>query len=282
MEYKELIIGNASDTAKSTNTQFKSMKNTSNIKTTETQTKLTQENFRTSIFSVEDFLARHSALLEEGKASMIPEARCFLILQEYLKLKDLHIFSLKTSKGYSITAMGKLSPQLFKRFQNWGMIFNGWFLTANFSEFPRTGNVFIIGNIRGTARPEILPIGEDAEKIQRLSENKAVEEKISFRENKISPTLSTKMGTGGNNVPMVTRTLDANMYKGITPEGFYDKSKRNIINQGQLRRLTPVECERLLGFPDKWTEGVSDTQRYKQLGNAVTVNVIEAIIRKIK
>lgn len=43
----------------------------------------------------------------------------------------------------------------------------------------------------------------------------------------------------------------------------------------RIRRLTPTECERLQGFPDGWTEGVSDTQRYKLLGNAVTVNVIE-------
>jgi len=44
-----------------------------------------------------------------------------------------------------------------------------------------------------------------------------------------------------------------------------------------VRRLTPVECERLQGFPDDWTavQGASDTQRYKQIGNAVTVNVIE-------
>jgi len=48
----------------------------------------------------------------------------------------------------------------------------------------------------------------------------------------------------------------------------------------RIRRLTPLECERLQGFPDNWTEGVSDTQRYKMLGNAVTVNVIEAIGRK--
>lgn len=48
-----------------------------------------------------------------------------------------------------------------------------------------------------------------------------------------------------------------------------------------IRRLTPVECERLQGFPDNWTEGVSDTQRYKQMGNAVTVNVIEEIGKRI-
>jgi len=49
----------------------------------------------------------------------------------------------------------------------------------------------------------------------------------------------------------------------------------------KIRRLTPTECERLQGFPDGWTEGFSDTQRYKMMGNAVTVNVIEAIVRRI-
>ena len=41
-----------------------------------------------------------------------------------------------------------------------------------------------------------------------------------------------------------------------------------------VRRLTPVECERLQGFPDGWTDGQADSHRYKQMGNAVTVNVI--------
>jgi len=44
-----------------------------------------------------------------------------------------------------------------------------------------------------------------------------------------------------------------------------------------IRRLTPIECERLQGFPDNWASGVSDTQRYKQMGNALTVPVVEAI-----
>ncbi len=54
-----------------------------------------------------------------------------------------------------------------------------------------------------------------------------------------------------------------------------------VLNNQRIRRLTPTECERLQGFPDGWTEGVSDTQRYKQMGNAVTVNVVEAIMRKL-
>jgi len=55
--------------------------------------------------------------------------------------------------------------------------------------------------------------------------------------------------------------------------------QKNIVNA--IRRLTPTECARLQGFPDGWTEGVSDSQRYKCLGNAVTVNVIREIIKKL-
>ena len=65
-------------------------------------------------------------------------------------------------------------------------------------------------------------------------------------------TLTAFMGTGGLNTPMVAET--------------------------QVRRLTPLECERLQGFPDNWTEGQSDTNRYKQMGNAVAVPVVEWLI----
>ena len=63
-----------------------------------------------------------------------------------------------------------------------------------------------------------------------------------------------------------------------------------LIGNRRIRRLTPLECERLQGFPDMWTRyGVmdgelvwtSDTQRYKMLGNAVTVNVIADIAAKM-
>ncbi len=58
-------------------------------------------------------------------------------------------------------------------------------------------------------------------------------------------------------------------------------SMGNILTDTKIRRLTPTECERLQGFPDGWTEGISDTQRYKCLGNAVTTNVITEIGKKI-
>jgi len=60
-----------------------------------------------------------------------------------------------------------------------------------------------------------------------------------------------------------------------------------LYEKGAIRRLTPIECERLQGFPDNWTqygtEGlISDTQRYKMCGNAVTVDVVKAVGEKIK
>lgn len=48
-----------------------------------------------------------------------------------------------------------------------------------------------------------------------------------------------------------------------------------------VRRLTPMECERLQGFPDNWTEGQADSHRYKQMGNAVAVPVVQWIIDRI-
>ena len=58
-------------------------------------------------------------------------------------------------------------------------------------------------------------------------------------------------------------------------EKYCDNTKTNI------RKLTPNECRKLQGFPSDWKQVVSDTQAYKQFGNAVTVNVIYEVARKI-
>ena len=50
-----------------------------------------------------------------------------------------------------------------------------------------------------------------------------------------------------------------------------------LIDKMRIRKLIPKECERLQAFPDDWTSGLSDTQRYKCMGNAVTVSVVKFI-----
>lgn len=130
-------------------------------------------------------------------------------------------------------------------------------------------------------------------------------------------TLQARMGTGGNNMPMLMRMREGKPGGGKGPlisddksltiatandqvlfvqayDEFNDsvgdthhtlrsgtKQSTGVITESQVRRLTPVECERLQGFPDDWTAGQSDSARYKQMGNAVAVPVVEWLIQNI-
>jgi DNA-cytosine methyltransferase len=60
------------------------------------------------------------------------------------------------------------------------------------------------------------------------------------------------------------------------------QDKHGVLIEGYIRKLTPIECERLQTLPDNYTEGVSNTQRYKMLGNGWTVDVIAHIITGLK
>ena len=79
--------------------------------------------------------------------------------------------------------------------------------------------------------------------------------------------------------------LDANYFKGGNLKSYFEKNRRQLVfldnDHISYRKLTPIECERLQTLPDNYTEGVSNTQRYKMLGNGFTVKVIEHILQKI-
>ena len=62
----------------------------------------------------------------------------------------------------------------------------------------------------------------------------------------------------------------------------YDRHEWDSVDELHWRKLTPLECERLQTFPDNYTEGVSNTQRYKMLGNGFTVRVIEHILKNME
>jgi len=181
--------------------------------------------------------------------------------------------------------------------------------------------VFIVGNLGGEPRPQVFPFdGDDGEADGVNRTKNRTEQPQAFRVRGVDGVSSTLQGEAGGTgaktgLYMIDEIVDSLKQQGLEPtEKGWDSldelqseeriaktvrsggrksphgSKQNWDSYkvgGRIRRLTPTECERLQGFPDGWTaEGVegeiSDTQRYKTLGNAVTVNVVRAIMEHLE
>lgn len=114
----------------------------------------------------------------------------------------------------------------------------------------------------------------------------------------ICPTRTARMGTGGNQVNAVcisgddvADTLDASHYKGCGERGF--KERTVVADRADVRRLTPLECERLQGYPDGWTDigewvdsrgkrhQTTDSARYKALGNSIALPYWRYLLKRI-
>ena len=81
----------------------------------------------------------------------------------------------------------------------------------------------------------------------------------------------------------IARPLTATMHKMHRADtDNYISTEYKPANKTNVRRLTPLECERLQTLPDNYTEGISDTNRYKCIGNGWTVDVIAWILSYLK
>ena len=117
--------------------------------------------------------------------------------------------------------------------------------------------IYLIGHLAGRSIPGVFPIGEIAKDSSKKTRN----------------------------IYDYSRTI-LRGYKNSTSTGSFIKTKDN-----KIRYLTEIECERLQGFPDNWTQygdyngrikRISKTQRYKLIGNAVTVDIVELIAKRLK
>jgi site-specific DNA-cytosine methylase len=92
---------------------------------------------------------------------------------------------------------------------------------------------------------------------------------------------STGVITPSTNDVMPTLTAANNPSR--SPQSTEVTAQIEVMNRvmSVVRRLTPTECERLQGFPDGWTAGQADSNRYKQMGNAVAVPVVQWIINNV-
>ena len=133
----------------------------------------------------------------------------------------------------------------------WQLLNTSWLLPQN------RERIYLIGHIAGRSIPGVFPIGEIAKDSSKKTRN----------------------------IYDYSRTI-LRGYKNSTSTGSFIRTKNN-----KIRYLTEIECERLQGFPDNWTQygdyngaikPIAKTQRYKLIGNAVTVDIVELIAKRLK
>jgi DNA (cytosine-5)-methyltransferase 1 len=90
--------------------------------------------------------------------------------------------------------------------------------------------------------------------------------------------LNDSKESGGKQPYMQNRIYDS---ENISPALTQFSDRLNTTHSYRIRRLTPLECMRLQGYPDSYIKPCSDTQTYKQAGNSITVNVMKAIIKNL-
>ena len=186
-----------------------------------------------------------------------PRGNIFFEVARILDTKRPKLFLLENVKGLLSHDGGRTFSIILATLDELGYDVQWQVLNSkNFGVPQNRERVFIVGHLRGTPRPEVFPItrgnSKNLEQVIGGSQGNRL-----YGINGISITLASQGGGQG------------------AKTGLYQ------IDSSKIRRLTPVECERLQGFPDGWTESISDTQRYKVLGNAVTVPVVEEIIKKL-
>ena len=197
----------------------------------------------------------------------------------------------------------------------WQLLNTRWFLPQN------RERIYLVGNFAGRSRSGIFPIGEndkdvvgakrrtqgeictalrangtigrDGTYIHQLNGSKESGGKQPYQQNRVyddmgqSPALNChkadlmiyQRSRGNNKGGLLAEcpTISANSFQ-----------ENNFV--GNIRRLTEIECERLQGFPDDWTrwgnyngevKEIARTNRYKMIGNSVTVDVVAAVAKRL-
>ena len=252
----------------------------------------------------QDFsLAGRRAGLKGAKSSLIAHAIALIA-----QLRP-SLFIWENVKGAFSSNAGADFWAILKEFTNiggyrleWQLLNTKWLLPQN------RERIYLIGHLAGRSIPGVFPIGENNfssfEKTESqlqapisttLKASGAMRPDDTYIIPMVAATLTGGGHSGGLHSDMtVIRQLKRGKNKGadltICPTISSNAFQENNLLNG-VRRLTEIECERLQGFPDNWTQygdyngaikPIAKTQRYKLIGNAVTVNIVEFIAKKIK
>ena len=187
----------------------------------------------------------------------------------------------------------------------WQLLNTKWFLPQN------RERIYLVGHLANRSEPGVFPItetrrgrvGKGVAQTLDCSCNQAVigafrgrnPENPKSRESGLPTEQMLEINKEG-----VSNTLTSVQKDNVVLQIRDGRDNRSCLRSGRvselgykdqsIRRLTEIECERLQGFPDNWTEygnydgiikKIPKTQRYKMLGNAVTVKVVEEIAKRL-
>ena len=168
----------------------------------------------------------------------------------------------------------------------------------------------VYDNVSGTLRANA---GDNQMAVAYVVENHPADSRVNVDESGVVQTLTSRMGTGGGNVPMVMTFAKSRRAQSDTDFETWNESgianTLNLFDQGDVRatnivvqpckphyivrRLTPLECERLQGYPDGWTDigewtdsngkkrKTSDAARYKALGNSIALPPWKWVLKRL-
>jgi len=214
-----------------------------------------------------------------GKRLGFEESRgtLFYEIARIARQKRPRYIFLENVRGLLYHDEGRTFTTIIKTFYELGYDIEWQVINSKYFVPQNRSRVFIIGYLRGTGKPKVFPIRETQEKLIIPNQTPA----------KNLPDLIaqySKRPTDGSYLIYLSQT-NMNMKQKIQKRDntwtLTNARDFGIFVNGRIRLFTPLECERLQGFPDNWTEGLLDRQRYKQIGNAVTVPLVEYIISKL-
>ena len=237
-----------------------------------------------------------------GKRQGLAGDRSSLIKEAIRLITDIRpsVFVWENVKGAFSSNSGEDFTAILQAFANiggyrleWQLLNTSWVLPQN------RERIYLVGHLAERSEFGVFPIGED-DFTSRKEKKHQIQTQISgtLKANGNMNAEDTYIQVGTyrtHNDGKGFRGIKENVSPTIPARARTDGSGQPVVRysyrNNNIRRLTEIECERLQGFPDDWTKWgcyngetkeIAKTNRYKLIGNAVTVDIVELIAKRLK
>ena len=203
----------------------------------------------------------------------------FYEIARIAKQKRPRIIFLENVRGLLHHDEGRTLTTIIKTFYELGYDIEWQVINSKHWLPQNRERIFIIGHLRDKPTRKIFPLGE-INQVDAGTPKEAQEQGKRIR-SQISGAIDANYAKGGGSRTMVIMVGHQKQNGRKVNDYAFSLTTRQeqiLVNDNKVRMFTPLECERLQGFPDGWTEGLADKNRYTCLGNAVSVPIVEYIV----